>query len=525
MVAAYVLPVSLRQVCAAQHSPVESLTLPSNPSSEPTNPAKQTGSASLTVRLRLEDESAFLGTAEVRLIPNEGYEVVGASTEAAGETFFAGLAAGGYAVEVRAPGFLALRLHTEIEEEHRQRIIYVVMKPRPMAKEKTASVADHGATTASLGANSLLAKVPPVPRQESNLWTDRGLDSNVSPVDASAECPAPQVLQGVGQRMEEFVQNLEKFSATEEVQHYKVDAGKESMHPETRHFTYVVTVAQDRAGLFMLEEYRNGSVDPTIFPANEATHGLPALDLLFHPKLAKDFTFSCEGLGQSEGKPAWQVRFSQRADRPVRIRSYRIGGSNFSVYLEGRAWIDPGSFQVTRLESDLQKPIPEIELNYEHISIRYAPVQFSSHQTQIWLPQEAELYVERKGRRYHRTHKFTDFRIFNVETAQNIQAPKGAYTFINRSGEDVAGVLTVIPKQGEGAGSASVKVLVPAHGKVFKLVGPGKDVNLLLTAVESATFVHNGKPDSISVEADLATETTLDVIPEAWVSQKSGNPN
>ncbi len=249
------------------------------------------------------------------------------------------------------------------------------------------------------------------------------------------------------------------------------------------------------------------------------------MDLLFHPKLAEDFTFVCEGLGQSEGKPSWQVHFSQKNDRPVRIRSYRIGGSNFSVYLEGRAWIDPGSFQVTRLESELQKPIPEIELKYEHIWIRYAPVRFNSQKMQIWLPQEAELYVERKGHRYRRSHKYTDFLVFNVETAQNIQAPKGAYTFVNTSDKDVGGVLTVIPKEGTGQDPISVNVLVPARGKALKLVGPGKDVNLPLTAVASATFAHNGKPDSVSVEADLATETTLDVIPDAWLAQKSGGPN
>ena len=467
MVAAGVLPVTGLQLCAAQNRPVEPLELPSNPSTEQTNQAKQTAGASLKVRLRLEDESRFLGTAEVRLMPNEGYEVVGTLTETEGETLFEGLAPGTYTVEVRAPGYLALRLHTEIDEGHRQRILYLVMKPRPMATERTTPKVQQGSGTEPLGANSLLATPQPASSAESELWANHGLEKNVPPVDANVECPTPQVLRGVGQRMEEFVQNMEKFSATEEVQHYKVEPGKNPARPETRRFTYVVTVEQDRGGTFMLEEYRNGSVDPTIFPANEATHGLPALDLLFHPKLAEDFTFVCEGLGQSEGKPSWQVRFSQRNDRPVRIRSYRIGGSNFSVYLEGRAWIDPGSFQVTRLESELQKPISEIELKYEHIWIRYAPVQFNSQKMQIWLPQEAELYVERKGHRYRRSHKYTDFLVFNVETAQNIQAPKGAYTFVNTSDEDVGGVLTVVPKEGTGRDPVSVDVLVPARGKAF----------------------------------------------------------
>jgi len=39
-----------------------------------------------------------------------------------------------------------------------------------------------------------------------------------------------------------------------------------------------------------------------------------------------------------------------------------------------------------------------------------------------------------------------------------------------------------------------------------------------LTAVASATFVHEGKAESMKVEASLASETTLDVISETKVT-------
>lgn len=524
IVLAWVVPTTEANMCAAQNPSVAPLTLPDSSSTATAIPARQIADASLKVRLRLEDESTFLGGAEVRLMPNEGYEVVGKSTETAGETLFPGLSAGTYIVEVRSPGYLALRMHTQIEAGHLQRIIYVVMKPKPIAKEVSDPSEGRNAVTLPVEATTLRGTPPLATTPENNVWVDHVLETNAPPVDPNVECPTPQVLHGVALKMEEFVQNLEKFSANEELQHYRIEFGKERGQPETRRFTYVVTVARDRSGTFMLEEYRNGSVDPAQFPDNVATHGLPALDLLFHPLLAEDFTFVCEGLGQSDGKPSWQVHFAQRTDRPVRIRSYRIGGANFSVYLEGRAWIDPGNFQVERIESELERPIPEIELKHEYILIKYAPVQFNSLKLQIWLPQEADLYVKRKGHQYHRRHIFTDFRAFNVETAQNIQAPKGAYTFINSSDHEIAGVLTVVPRESAKLETVSVNVRIPARGKVFKVVGPGKDINLSLTMVATATFAHNGSSDAVRVEADLGTETTLDVIPEAWVTQNSG-PN
>jgi hypothetical protein len=147
-------------------------------------------------------------------------------------------------------------------------------------------------------------------------------------------------------------------------------------------------------------------------------------------------------------------------------------------------------------------------------------VEFRTQKMAIWLPQKAELYVERRGQRYYRRHTFSNFMVFNVETSQSFQAPKGSYTFINNSDQDIAGELTVIPGGNTKRDAVILKFVVPARGRVFKVVGPGKDVNLPLTAVESATFVHEGKEESMRVEASLASETTLDVISETKVTSR-----
>lgn len=498
-------------------SPTSHSTLSTIPN---TNPPKNATGAKLRVRLRLDDNSQFLGAAEISLIPSEGYEVVGSPSETDGDTLFAGLEAGKYTLEAKAPGFLTLRINTVIESSQHERILYLVMKPRPLPKrvEQAKEEPSAGEQTPR-GANSSVEESEAAASGDINFWMDHDLEMNVPPVDPSVECPAPKVLKGVGERMKEFVGNLEKFTATEEVRHQPQDSGKNRQPEEKRQFAYVVTVSRNRFGTFLMEEYRDGSMNAERFPGRVATNGLPALDLLFHPVLAGDFQFKCEGLGQAEGKAVWQVHFAQRADKLVRIRSYVVGERTYRVYLEGRAWIDPGNYQVIRLESELQKPVPDIGLTKEHIVIHYAPVEFRTQKTEIWLPQKAELYVEKKGLRYYRQHTFTNFMVFNVETSQSIQAPKGSYIFINNSDQDIAGVLTVIPGAETKRDAVILKFVVPARGRVFKVVGPGKDVNLPLTAVESATFVHEGKEDSMRVEASLASETTLDVISETKVTK------
>src|SRR2546429_4572717 len=71
---------------------------------------------------------------------------------------------------------------------------------------------------------------------------------------------------------------MEKFTATELVEHYAIDKSGERKGPDKRKFEYVVVVRRDRTGAFWLEEYRNGSTDHEQFPAHLATLGLPAID-------------------------------------------------------------------------------------------------------------------------------------------------------------------------------------------------------------------------------------------------------
>jgi hypothetical protein len=141
-------------------------------------------------------------------------------------------------------------------------------------------------------------------------------------------------------------------------------------------------------------------------------------------------------------------------------------------------------------------------------------VEFRTQKQEIWLPQTADLWVERGGHRFYRRHSFTDFKVFSVDTAQAEQKTKESYTFTNTSDRDLLGVLTVKPAAGTELDPVSISFTIPARGRVLKSVGPGKDVNVPVGKIASATFVHNGKPEAIKVDAYLVKESSLDVVPE-----------
>jgi len=247
-----------------------------------------------------------------------------------------------------------------------------------------------------------------------------------SPHDgASSACNLRDVLPQVERRIQEFVDNVQRFTATEFLEYQSFSGSGKAARLERGKYDYIVSIEESVPGMLAVSEYQNRRSSDIVRP-DVVTKGLPALLLIFHPYYAGDFSMRCEGLTILKGNPAWQIRFRQREDKPSRIRSYKMGtaGPAYEVNLQGRAWFAADSYQIVKLEADLIKTIPEIQLTVDHTSAEYGPVHFRSRGIDIWLPQTAELVSERKGKRLHERITFGDYLLFAVDNKQEIASPK-----------------------------------------------------------------------------------------------------
>lgn len=281
--------------------------------------------------------------------------------------------------------------------------------------------------------DSKSAEIKPAPAMESAIalplpsnWLPPDVDENVPPVEPGTACSLGEVIQKAGQRVEEFMTNVDRFAATELLKHESINKWGLAAFAETRKFDYVVSIQQYRPGDFDVIEYRSNRYSPAEFPDGVETRGLPSMELIFHPNKAGNFAMSCEGLGQWNGTPAWQIHFRQRQDKPNTMRAYKIGenGPSYLVALRGRAWIAADSYQIIRMETDLISALPEIRLFTDHTVVEYGPVRFKSRNVEMWLPQSAELYSDWRGKRMHRRHSFTNYILFSVDEKQSISEPK-----------------------------------------------------------------------------------------------------
>jgi tetratricopeptide (TPR) repeat protein len=269
--------------------------------------------------------------------------------------------------------------------------------------------------------SALANPLTPSPR-----WFPSGVDDSIPPADATASCPLPQILRQAGERVLEFVQNVDRFTATESLSHQTLNEFGLAVRSEKIKFNYLVSIQEMKPGVFDVQEYRDGLTTNDIFPEHVATRGTVAMVFVFHPNYAGDFDFRCEGLAHQGDREAWQIHFSQKADRASRLRSYRLGNQYFRVGVKGRAWISTETSQVLRMETDLVSKLPEIRLHAEHQDILYGPVPFQKKNLVLWLPLATETYLDFNGHRIHRRQDLSNYLLFWVEDRQTIEKPQPA---------------------------------------------------------------------------------------------------
>jgi tetratricopeptide (TPR) repeat protein len=382
----------------------------------------------------------------------------------------------------------------------------------------TASAPPVAAPTVATAAATVVAPTvaspkPASPPEPKSVIPMR-VDETVPEVAVDVPCSLPTVLHGAGQRAEQLLSTLQKFNASERVEHYKLNAAGVPGPADVRSFDYIVSVSHDAQGGFQMQEYRNGGiVHSQQFPSGIRTANLSEHGLIFHPLLAPGFHFTCEGLGEWKGHPTWLVQFEEKKNDLNPFRSYVINGFSYPLQLTGRAWIDASTYQVLRLESDLLKPVEKIHLTREHIAIEFASVKFRTGNQQLWLPQTAELYVEWNGHRFYRRHSFSNFKVFSTDTTEEVHAPKESYCFTNTTDLLITGVLNVAPVPGKALQPATLTLSIPAKGTICESVGAGKDVNIPLDAVGFTTFTHDGPEGSVEGDAYLLDRSALAVIP------------
>jgi len=285
---------------------------------------------------------------------------------------------------------------------------------RQIAKlESPSEIASAKPATSVDGSD--LSKLPSIP---TNVRSDSSARSH-----ATGSCRIDNVLPGVTLHVEEFVENVNRFTATEVLVRERLDRNGDVKDRVQSRSNYVATIQKLPSSFYVVDEYRDKAPENTSLGGMIRANVAPALALIFHPSHIDEYEMECEGPVDWSNYKTWRVDFWQRRDRPATMIGFELGHKEYTILLKGSAWVDMSNFQIVHMETDLLQPIPDMKLDGLHQSVDYGSVAFTGTAGFLWLPQTAEVTADIQGKRLVERHTYSKFQIFSVDTQQKISQP------------------------------------------------------------------------------------------------------
>jgi hypothetical protein len=246
------------------------------------------------------------------------------------------------------------------------------------------------------------------------------------PAESQEELAA--ILQKVGEKVKAFFRDFPSTASVEEIRQERLYfyAIKEERQDQT--FQYLMLARPENAPTVGLKEYRSDSTGKVVEPramleiSSVITKRFASSPIYFHPLHQAGSAFRYLGQQLLEGRETYVVAFAQRLET-TRLEAWASDGVKaVRVLAQGVDWIDPTTYQIIRMRTDLLAPRPDIDLERQTTEIRFAEVHFKALPAAFWLPHEVVVTVKIFGQTYRNTHRYSHFRLFKVET---LQIPEG----------------------------------------------------------------------------------------------------
>jgi hypothetical protein len=247
-------------------------------------------------------------------------------------------------------------------------------------------------------------------------------------VPATDQGQLDSILSAVGKTVAEFFGNFPSTSSLEQIHQEKLRRKQKVEATLDQKFRYLCFTPAEAWGPGF-DEYRSDSSGKELLPQGlrdgfMLTSGFASTSLLFHPKYQSQATFRYLGRQKVNGRDTHVIAFAQQPRKARLNGAFKFGQISMTTFSQGLAWIDSQNYQITRLRTDLLKPLPEINLERQTTEIAFAEVHFKGAAATFWVPQQVTVAVDWNGKHFRNEHRYSEFKLFNVEATQRIRKPK-----------------------------------------------------------------------------------------------------
>jgi hypothetical protein len=230
-----------------------------------------------------------------------------------------------------------------------------------------------------------------------------------------------ELMDRTGARVKQFWDELSSVACTESLLQEKVDVRGKVVLNNRESFDYLISLHWDGGGL-LVDESRLPMVQAQKKAPQGSlltTQGFAALILVFHPEFQPSYTFTIEGEEENAGRKLSRIHFLPRKGSAT-PSVLSVKGRNFPIAWEGTAWVDMDLAMVTRLEAFWKEPPEEIGLETLFSEVHYAPMSFKGGKESFWLPDTAKVELKTLHQHWRNTHRFSNYRLFSVESESKI---------------------------------------------------------------------------------------------------------
>jgi Tfp pilus assembly protein PilF len=236
------------------------------------------------------------------------------------------------------------------------------------------------------------------------------------------------ILDGAGARILEIFKNFPNTSSLEAIHQEKLGRKGGVSSTQDQKFRYLCLVPREAWGPGFIE-YR-ADLDGTVASPKGLsegfmlTRGFASAGLIFHPTYRVETNFRYLGRQNINGKNTYAIAFAQIPEKSHLFGNFQKGQISGTTFSQGLAWIDPDTYQIIRIHTDLLAPLPDFRLEKQTLNIDFKEVHFTHLNEAFWLPEKVTLTLDWNGKILRNQHEYSDFKIFNVDTKEKIGKPK-----------------------------------------------------------------------------------------------------
>ena len=245
---------------------------------------------------------------------------------------------------------------------------------------------------------------------------------------ATDQKPLESVLKAVGQNVAEAFAKLPNTSSLEEIHQEKLVHKQKVGATLDQKFRYLCFTPDEDFGPgfneFRADQSGLQAAPKGLGEGFMLTSGFASASLVFHPMYQPQSDFHYLGRQKVNGHDNYLVAFAQQPAKARLNGTFKSGGVSLTTFTQGLAWIDCHNYQITRLRTDLLRPLPEVKLEGQTTEIAYAEVHFKGMTEGFWVPRQVTVTVDWNGKHLRNEHHYSEFKLFQVEATEKQGKPK-----------------------------------------------------------------------------------------------------